>query len=65
VLAPGQEFQGEGGVQQPAVQGDRRRPVEVLQAADLLESGLLQAHIDTAVGPSFTSSARMISRKEA
>ena len=49
VLAPSQEFQGEGGVQQSAVQSNRRRPVEVLQAADLLEASLLQAHLDAPV----------------
>ena len=49
MFAPGQELQGEGSVQQAAVQGDRRRPVKVLQAADLLEAGLLQAHLDAAV----------------
>ena len=46
-----QELQGEDGIRQPAVERDRRRPVEVLQAADLLEAGGLQAHLDAAVGP--------------
>ena len=42
VFVPVQKLQGENGVQQTAVQADRRRPVEVLQAAGLLETGALQ-----------------------
>ena len=49
VLAPGQELQGEGGVQQPSVQGDGRRPVEVLQPAGLLKAGLLQPRLNAPV----------------
>ena len=42
VLVLVQELQGEDGVQQAAVEGDGRRPVEVLQPAGLLEAGALQ-----------------------
>ena len=45
-----QKLQGKDGVQEPAVQGDRRRPVEVLQPAGLLETGAVQSHLDAAVG---------------
>ena len=45
-----QELQGEDGVQEPAVEGDGRRPVEVLQAAGLLEAGALQPHFNAPVG---------------
>ena len=51
MLVPGQKLQGECGVEEPAIQSDGRRSVEVLQAAGLLESGLLQAHLDAAAGP--------------
>ena len=37
------------GVQQPAVQGNRRRPVEVLQPAGLLETGATQPELDAAL----------------
>ena len=46
----GQELQGEDGVQEPAVEGDGRRPVEVLQAAGLLEAGALQPQFNAPVG---------------
>ena len=49
VFALVQEFQGEGGVQEPSVQGDAGGPVEVLQAADFLEAGPVQAGLDAAV----------------
>ena len=42
VLVLVQELQGEDGVQEPAVEGDGGRPVEVLQPAGLLEAGALQ-----------------------
>ena len=42
VLVLGQELQGEDGVQEPTVEDDGRRPVEVLQPAGLLEAGALQ-----------------------
>ncbi len=50
VLVPGEEFQGEDGVQKSPVQGDGGGPVEVLQAAGLLESGVAQAQFQAAVG---------------
>ena len=65
VFVPVLELQGEDGVQQSPVHGDGRRPVEVLQPANLLEAGTLQPHLDAPVGPALTSSLRMISRKEA
>ena len=44
-----QKLQGKDGIQQPAIQGDRRRPVEVLQAASLLETGATQPEFDAAL----------------
>ena len=46
-----QELQGEDGVQQSPVHGDGRRPVEVLQPANLLEAGTLQPRLDAPAGP--------------
>ena len=51
VLVFVQELQGEDGVQQASVKRDGRRPVEVLQPANLLEAGALQPHLDAPVGP--------------
>ena len=66
VLVPGQELQGEDGVQQPSVHGDGRGPVEVLQSAGLLESGAALMRSSTRRwARRLTSSERMISRKEA
>ena len=45
-----QELQGEDSVQEPAVQGDGGGPVEVLQAAGLLEAGALKPQFHAAVG---------------
>ena len=50
VLVFVQELQGEDGVQEPAVEGDGRRPVEVLQAAGLLEAGALKPQFNAPVG---------------
>ena len=50
VLVPGEEFHGEDGVQEPAVQGDGGGPVEVLQPAGLLEAGVVQPEFQAAVG---------------
>ena len=47
---PGEEFQGEYGIQEPSVQGNGSGPVEVLQAAGLLESGVAQAQFQAAIG---------------
>ena len=44
-----EKLQGECGVQEPTVQGDRRRPVEVLQPADFLETGVLEPEFNAAV----------------
>ena len=49
VLVPGQELQGEGDIQEPAVEGDGGGPVEVLQAAGLLEAGVVQSQFQAAV----------------
>ncbi len=49
VFAPVQGFPGEGGVQQASVQGDVGGPAEVLQAADFLGDGPVQAGLDAAV----------------
>ena len=50
VLVPGEELHGEDGVQEPSVQGDGRGPVEVLQAAGLLEASGAQPEFQAAVG---------------
>ena len=50
VLVLVEKLQGEDGVQKPAIQGNRRRPVEVIQSAGLLETGALEAQFDAAVG---------------
>ena len=50
VLVPGEEFQGEDGVQEPAVQCDGGGLVEVLQPAGLLEAGRAQPQFQTPVG---------------
>ena len=47
---PVEKLQGEYSVQQAAIQGNRRRPVEVLQAAGLLETGIVQPEFGAAVG---------------
>ena len=44
-----QELQREDGVQQAAVDGDRRSPVEVLEAGDLLEASAVQPELDAPV----------------
>ena len=50
VFVLAQEFLGEDGVQEPAIQGDGRRPVEVLQSAGLLEASVPQPQFQAAVG---------------
>ena len=50
VLVFVEKLQGADGVQQTAIQGDRRRPVEVLQAAGLLKTGALEPEFDAPVG---------------
>ena len=50
VLVPVQELHGEDGVQEPSVQGNGRGPVEVLQAAGLLEAGGAPPQFQAAVG---------------
>ena len=45
VLVLVQELQREDGVQQAAVHGDGRGPVEVLQTAGLLEPGVVQSEL--------------------
>jgi hypothetical protein len=65
MLMPGEELEREDGVQEPSVQGNGGGPVEVLQAAGLLEAGIVQPQFDAPVGRRLTSSLRMISRKEA
>ena len=47
----GEELQGEDGVQEPSVERDRGRPVEVLKTADLLEPGLLEVDFEPAMVP--------------
>ena len=51
VLVSGEELQGEDGVQEPSVERDRGRPVEVLKTADLLEPGLLEVDFEPAMVP--------------
>ena len=46
-----QELQGEDGVQEEAVEGDGGRPVEVLEAAGLLEAGAPQPQFGAPVSP--------------
>ena len=50
VLVPGEEPQGEGGIQEPSVQGAGSGPVEVLQPAGLLEASGAQPQFQAAVG---------------
>ena len=50
VLMPGEELQGEDGVQKTAVQGNGGGPVEVFQAAGLLEAGSALPQFQAAVG---------------
>ncbi len=49
VLAAVEELQREGGVEQPAVEPDLRRPVEVPEAATLIEARLAEAQLEAAV----------------
>ena len=49
VLAAVKELQRAGGVEQPAVEPDLCRPVEVLEPAELLEAGLAQAQLQAPV----------------
>ena len=49
VLAAVEEAQRAGGVEQPAVEPDAGRPVEVLEPAELLEAGLAQAQLQAPV----------------
>ena len=49
MLAAVEEVQREGGVEQAAVEPDGGRPVEVLEAAELLEAGLAQAQLQPPV----------------
>ena len=51
VFVPGQELQGEDGIQQSPVQGNGGGPVEVLQAAGFLEAGVVEAQFDAPVLP--------------
>ena len=50
VLVLVEKLQGESGVQQATIQGNRRRPVEVLQPAGLLKTGTIEAHFDASMG---------------
>ena len=65
VLVLVQELQGEDGVQEPAVEGDVGRPVEVLQAAGLLEAGALKPQFNAPVGAAIDLVAEDDPRKEA
>ena len=65
VLVLVQELQGEDGVQEPAVEGDGRRPAEVLQAAGLLEAGALQPQFNAPVGAAIDLVIEDDPRKEA
>ena len=49
VLAAVEEVQRAGGVEEPAVEADLCRPVEVLEPTDLLEAGLAQAQLQAPV----------------
>ena len=49
VLAAVEKLQRAGGVEEPAVEPDGGRPVEVLEPADLLEAGLAQAQLQAPV----------------
>ena len=49
VLAAVEEAQRAGGVEQPAVEADLCRPVEVLEPAELLEAGLAEAQFQPPV----------------
>jgi len=49
VLAAVEELQGEGGVEQAAVEAYGGGPVEVLEAAELLEAGLAQPKLEAPV----------------
>ena len=65
VLVLVQELQGEDGVQEPAVECDGRRPVEVLQPAGLLEAGALQPQFGAPVSPAVDLVAEDDLRNEA
>ena len=65
MLAAIEEVQREGGVEQAAVEPDGGRPVEVLEAAELLEAGLAQAQLQPPWSRRLTSSTSRICRKSA
>ena len=49
MFAAVEKLQRAGGVEEPAVEADLCRPVEVLEPADLLEAGLAQAQLQAPV----------------
>ena len=49
VFAAVEKLQRAGGVEEPAVEPDLCRPVEVLEPAELLEAGLAQAQLQAPV----------------
>ena len=49
MLAAVEKLQRAGGVEEPAVEADLCRPVEVLEPAELLEAGLAQAQLQAPV----------------
>ena len=50
VLVAVQELEGEGGVEEPAIERDGCGPVEVFETADLIEAGPLEAELQAACG---------------